>query len=413
MVSLLTYILIGLVIATVVYLARIYDLSRDLKGEREEVVTPAENKQSALFFVLFLVALFASYAWLVIEYSPMLLPKSASVHGESIDSLMNLNLWVVNIVFVVINAILFLFAFRYESSKVEKAEFYPHNNKLELLWTVIPSIFLAVIIIYGLSVWSNYNKIEVNASLWIAGLVLIGTGVAIFTLFRTLIKEIKLIVGGSLMLFGAFFISYYFIAKASTSAEELAVEPLKIELYARQFDWTARYAGADKQLGAAHVRYIEGANTLGINAEDKAGMDDKIVRNEFHIPKGVPVEFSIRSQDVIHSAYMPHFRAQVNAVPGMPTKISFTPTITTSEMRNEEHVKNKYANINSIREKRGEEPVEFDYVLLCNKICGATHYNMRMTIVVDEPADYQKWISEQKSFAELTAGESTETTAEL
>ena len=402
MITFLTYAVIILVISTAVYLIRISDLSRDIRGEREEIVTDSENRQSAIMFIVFMVSLFAGYAWLIMEYGSALLPKAASEHGTAIDSLMNINLWIVNIVFVIINVLLFGFAFKYERSKVETADFYPHNNKLELVWTIIPSIFLAGIIIYGLSVWSAYNKIIVDSTLWIAGIVLLATGVAVFTVLKNLAVEIKMTVGGSLMLFGMFFISYYFIATKSYDVAADTEEPILIELYAKQFDWTARYAGADNELGAAHVRYIEGANTLGLNEEDKKGMDDKLVRTEFHIPKGYPVKFLIRSQDVIHSAYMPHFRAQVNAVPGMPTSFSFTPIYTTKEMRADSKVGKKYENINELRSKKGEEPVEFDYVLLCNKICGAAHYNMRMTIVVDELEDYNAWIAKQKTFLEST-----------
>jgi cytochrome c oxidase subunit 2 len=88
----------------------------------------------------------------------------------------------------------------------------------------------------------------------------------------------------------------------------------------------------------------------------------------------------MRSQDVIHSAYMPHFRAQMNCVPGMVTYFKFTPTITTAEMR--QITKNP----------------DYDYLLLCNKICGAAHYNMQMTIIVDSQEDYDKWMAEQKPF---------------
>ncbi len=400
MITFLTYSVIILAIVSMVYLARIADLTRDLKGGNEADVPQSENKQSALGFIIFMVGLFASYIWLIQEYMPMTLPQAASEHGAKIDGLMNINLIVVNIVFVVINILLFVFAFKYESSKREKADFYPHNNTLELIWTIIPSIFLAVIITWGLYVWSGIHQIKVDSTLWIAGLGLLITGAAIIGLLKNLVAEIRVTVGGSLMLFGAFFCSYFFIAKNSINTE-VSEEPLVIELYARQFDWTARYAGADQKLGAAHVRYIDGANTVGINTEDKAGLDDQIVRNEFHIPKGKPVRFVIRSQDVIHSAYMPHFRAQVNAVPGMPTSMSFTPTITTQEMRADEKTRKKYEKINKIREKRGEEPIEFNYVLLCNKICGATHYNMKMDIVVDTPEDYQKWLSEQKTLTEV------------
>jgi cytochrome c oxidase subunit 2 len=114
----------------------------------------------------------------------------------------------------------------------------------------------------------------------------------------------------------------------------------------------------------------------------------------------------MRSQDVLHSAYMPHFRAQMNCVPGMVTQFSFTPTITTEEMRLQPEIIDKVKRTNKIRAERaasGEEnsdPWEFDYVLLCNKICGKSHYNMQMKIIVESEEDFQKWLDSQKTFGE-------------
>jgi cytochrome c oxidase subunit 2 len=79
---------------------------------------------------------------------------------------------------------------------------------------------------------------------------------------------------------------------------------------------------------------------------------------------------------------MPHFRAQMNAVPGMITQFTFVPTITTDSMR---------TILN--------DP-EFNYVLLCNKVCGSAHYNMQMTIVVEKEAAYEQWLAEQKTFVD-------------
>ena len=121
-------------------------------------------------------------------------------------------------------------------------------------------------------------------------------------------------------------------------------------------------------------------NELNGISQWKAGADDKLVKGEFHIPVGQEIEFVFRSQDVIHSAYMPHFRAQMNTVPGVPTRFKMKPTITTAEMR----------------KKLGND--KFDYILLCNKVCGAAHFNMKMTVVVDTPEDYAAWLAEQKSF---------------
>ena len=118
----------------------------------------------------------------------------------------------------------------------------------------------------------------------------------------------------------------------------------------------------------------------------------------------------MRSQDVLHSAYMPHFRAQMNCVPGMVTEFAYTPIYTTTEMRDMPFMQEKVANINAIRAKKSIElvakgeaaldPYTFDYLLLCNKICGSSHYNMQMKIVVDTPEEYKKWLKDKPTFAE-------------
>jgi len=220
--------------------------------------------------------------------------------------------------------------------------------------------------------------------------------------------------------------------------DEAPENSLTIELYPKQFDWTARYSGMDSTLGASNYNMISTFNPLGVitngsvaqmQAELKAdivyyqeelektpkggikdeeltesiakrkrqlervasfeglnaaslvsGDDDILVKSEFYVPRGKSVEFIFRSRDVIHSAYMPHFRSQMNCVPGMTTTMNFIPTITTEEMR---------AKTNN---------PEFEYMLLCNKICGAAHYNMKMVIKVVEQEEYNKWISEQKTF---------------
>ena len=124
-----------------------------------------------------------------------------------------------------------------------------------------------------------------------------------------------------------------------------------VELYAQQFNWSARYSGEDNVLGKANVRYIEGVNTLGVDMSDPNAQDDKVVK-ELHIPKGKKVLFKMRSQDVLHSAYMPHFRAQINCVPGMVTQFAFKPIFTTAEMREQQFMQEKVKNINQIREKK-------------------------------------------------------------
>lgn len=375
--KLLIVAVLVLVVLAVAQLTRLYELSRKLSKKREEDISYANNKLNAKLMLVFMVLFFAFYIGLTIIYGDKLLPVSASEHGESIDSLMDLNLVIISLVFFLVNGLLFVFASKYYKVEGGKALFQPHNNKLELIWTIVPTVVLFVIIISGLVVWNNVTGVKDPNN-------------------------------------------------------------INIELYSKQFDWTARYAGADNVLGQANVNFISGTNPLGVVSpeviEDKLadikenierledelanqvfsddvedqktmnlhnlkaqfarvsafkfegetlddGYDDKLVKAEFHIPVGKMVNFQFRSQDVIHSAYMPHFRAQMNTVPGMITNFSFKPTITTAEMR--EITGNK----------------EFNYALLCNKICGAAHYNMKMDIIVESEEDYNKWLASQKTFA--------------
>ena len=153
---------------------------------------------------------------------------------------------------------------------------------------------------------------------------------------------------------------------------------------------------------------IDNANILGLDNADPNAADDIIVK-ELHLPVGRKVNFKMRSQDVLHSAYMPHFRAQMNCVPGMITQFSFTPTITTAEMRQNPDVVDKVKRINGIRAEKAaqgldnSDPWEFDYILLCNKICGKSHYNMQMKIIVETEEEYNAWIASQQTFGKSMA----------
>jgi cytochrome c oxidase subunit 2 len=209
------------------------------------------------------------------------------------------------------------------SVKGKRAVYFAHSNKLEMIWTIIPAIVLSGLIAYGLTVWSD------------------------------------VIYPGS-------------------------KDAMVVELYSKQFDWTARYAGKDNVLGKSDFRKIGEGNDLGLISDSKAD-DDIIVKGEFHLVLGKPVLFKFRSRDVIHSAFMPHFRAQMNCVPGMETTFEFTPTITTKEMRGK--LKND----------------KFNYILLCNKVCGASHFNMQMDIIVDTQEEYNKWIAEQQTWMQKQA----------
>ena len=307
---------------------------------RSVIATDKDNETQGKLAIGFLAFLYAMMIYCLIAMNIIMLPESASIEGEHDDNLFNITFWLIGIVQFAMQFLIFFFTYKYRGKKDQKALFYADSHKLELIWTVIPAVTIVILIGYGLWAWNNIMYVGDDEN------------------------------------------------------------PIEIEVYSRQFDWQARYAGADNALGLGNVNFIKGINSMGVDMSDPKSQDDKKV-TELVLPKGKKILFKFRSQDVLHSAYMPHFRAQMNCVPGMVTQFAFTPKYTTAEMRQNAEVIAKTDGINKIRKAKGEDPYEFDYLLLCNKICGASHYNMQMKITVVEPAEYEKWLSEQKTLAQV------------
>ncbi len=384
MVVFFTVVSVVLAVLAIAQLIRVFEVTSRLKGGVSPLPSDSENKYQGSMMFLFMFAYFGFFAWLLAKYGDKVLPTSGSVHGDTLDTILAFNFWIIGIVFVITHIFLFYFAYKYTFNKDRKALYYTHSNKLEILWTSVPAVFLAVIVIYGLSAWIDITSDAPEGS-------------------------------------------------------------MVVELYPKQFDWTARYSGSDTELGASNYNMIATNNPLGVITktsieqmsadleaeiaeleEDlqtipqgglkyeetkeriakrgrqldrvrsfegldiaslESGNDDILKKNEFYLPKNKSVNFVFRSRDVIHSAYMPHFRAQMNCVPGMTTQFHFVPQYTTEEMR----------------EITGND--EFEYTLLCNKICGAAHYNMKMTIKVVEQEEFDAWLSEQETFAQSIAPE--------
>jgi len=351
MTALLTIIVLVFILVAIWQMVKIFDLAQAKTGDTNtDIASDKDNTLNGYLMMGFLVFIYAITIVSFIKWGDLpLLSNAASEHGSTIDNLMIVSLVIIFFVQIVTQFLLHYFAYKYKGEKGKKALFFADNNKLEAVWTIIPVIVLAGLIIYGLSTWINIMGVDESD------------------------------------------------------------DPLVIELYAQQFNWKARYAGADNTLGKANVRLIDidRANILGLDESDPNAQDD-IITTELHLPVGKPVLFKMRSQDVLHSAYMPHFRAQMNCVPGMITQFGFTPTVTTEEMRQRPEIIEKVQNINNIRVEKSEELVakgedaleryEFDYLLLCNKICGTSHYNMQMKIIVETQEEFDAWMKEQKEF---------------
>ena len=351
MTPLLTIVVLVLVAIAIWQMTKIFELSQ-IRASNSQVASETDNKYNGYLMFAFLIFLYGITIFSFWKYSKVLLPEAASEHGGGYDSLMAISFIIIFIVQTLTQFLLHYFAYKYRGDRERKALFYADNDRLEFIWTIIPVIVLAGLILWGLYAWTNIMDVNDED------------------------------------------------------------DPLTIELYAQQFNWTARYAGNDNVLGDANVRMIDidKANVLGLDNADPNAADDIIVK-ELHLPVGRKVNFKMRSQDVLHSAYMPHFRAQMNCVPGMITQFSFTPTITTEEMRQNPDVVDKVKRINGIRAEKAakgldnSDPWEFDYILLCNKICGKSHYNMQMKIIVETEEEYNAWIASQQTFGKSMAAE--------
>lgn len=311
MLNLIILVAVVLILAVVFTAYRVTTLVDVVKKDKEKSHVPSGNSFQGVLMIVFLIAgIVAFFYYSIREYDTYNLPI-ASEHAVITENLFWTTMAVTVFVFIVTQIFLFGFSWKYRYKKTNTAHYYPHNNKLEIIWTIVPAIVLAWLIISGLKQWN----------------VITGP--------------------------------------APESAEV-------VEVMGYQYAWGFRYPGKDKQLGDYDFRKIDAINSMGLDMSDQSAHDD-FMPTQLVIPKGKPVLLKIRGRDVIHSVYNPHFRIQMNAVPGLPTQFWFTPSVSTAEMR----------------EKTGNP--EFNYELVCNKICGKGHYSMKGIITVLDQDEYEEW----------------------
>lgn len=382
-------IVIVLAVIAIAQIMRVYELSRKIRGKKEEDIDLKVNNINASLMIVFLIVFFSSFFYMLAKYGRGMLPNAASEIGLEIDWLYNINWVIVIFMFLLTNTLLFVFAWKYSYHPDRKAHWFPHDNKLELVWTVVPAAVLAVIIILGLLTWNEIT------------------------------------------------------GKPSDDAKI-------VEIYGKQFNWTARYSGEDNKLGFTDYKLVgsveDYSNPLGVItkqnitwkvydlnlqisdlyknlADDSLGnvafseanvnmmlskveklerIRERVIRmdemyddsvdvfakddytaSELFLVKDQEYQFVLRSQDVLHSAYFPHFRAQMNCVPGQRTTLRVKPIFTTEEMR-----------------KMTENPT-FNYILMCNKICGVSHSNMKMNVTVGTQEQFDDWMADSNNTASV------------
>ena len=190
--SLTILVLIGI---SVWQIAKIFELSQ-AKKENTQIANDNDNRYNGQLMFAFLLFIYGITLFSFWKWGEVLLPEAASEHGTEYDNLMWISFAIIFFVQTITQALLHYFAYKYHGKKGQKAFFYADNDRLEAIWTIIPVITLAGLILYGLYTWTDIMSVEENE------------------------------------------------------------EALVVELYAQQFNWKARYAGQDGVLGDANVRFL-------------------------------------------------------------------------------------------------------------------------------------------------------------
>lgn len=230
------------------------------------------------------------------------LPPLKSDRG-AIDTAMWMTLVVTGVVFILTNLLLAYFGWRFQDTPGAKAAYWHDNPRLEVTWTLVTAAILAVFLFNALNLWAKVN-------------------------------------------------------------EPAPADAQLIEVTGQQFAWNVRYPGPDGVLGRLDHAQASVENPIGLVKDDPASRDDLVLLNNMYVPQDRPVRVRLRSLDVIHSFFLPHFRVKQDAMPGMATEISFT----------------------------AKETGTFD--LACAEHCGLGHYRMRGQIHVVAAAEFDKAVSE-------------------
>ena len=288
-----------------------------LRGE--EKTRKQSNKVNAFLLLVFLIVGLIGVYYCNEQLKGKILGEPASDHGVLIDRMLYITIALTGIVFFATQIALFWFSFKYQESDKRKAFYYPHNNKLELIWTVIPAIALTVLVGFGLFYWFK-------------------------------------ITGDS------------------------PKNAMQVEVVGKQFGWEFRYPGRDKILGKKYFKKVDPANNnpAGQIWEDPANHDDIFDEQTMHLVVNKPVRLVIGAKDVIHDVGLAHFRLKMDAVPGTPTTMWFTPKFTTKQMA----------------EKTGKP--DFVYEISCDQMCGKGHYSMRGVIIVETQEEFDAWMAGKK-----------------
>jgi len=233
------------------------------------------------------------------------LPELASVHGHDVDALIVYVHLLMIVLFVGWSAYFLYAIWRFRSSRNTKAD---------------------------------YVGTTTHASTWIEGAVALVEGV--------------LLIGFAIPLWARSVDKFPDPSKSTV-----------MRVIAQQFNWTARYPGADGKFGSNRIDLISRENPLGLDKNDPAAKDDILAAgNEMAVPVGKPVIAHISSLDVIHSFKVVPLRMTQDANPGMSIPVHFIPTKTNT------------------------------YQIQCSQLCGTGHSTMKGIFKVLSQQEFDAWL---------------------
>jgi cytochrome c oxidase subunit II len=308
--------MVVLVFVLILQIAKASEYVSILKGEKK--AQEQSNKINAFLMLVFLVLGLVGVWYCHKMLQPKILGESASIEGEEIDRMLMMTLWITGSVCLLTQILLFWFSWKYQYKEDRKVYFFSHSTKLEIIWTSIPAVAMTVLVVYGLIHWFKITGDAPQGS-------------------------------------------------------------LQWEITGKQFGWIYRNPGADGFFGKKDRYKITATNSVGIDFQDKNAVDDIMVSDAIHCVKGRPIELIINSRDVIHDVGLVHFRMKMDAVPGLPTRLWFTPKFSTKEMK-------------------AKEGNKFEYEISCDQMCGSGHYSMKGLVIVHETQqEYDAWLIKQQS----------------
>jgi cytochrome c oxidase subunit 2 len=183
------------------------------------------------------------------------MPDVATRSGERIDQLTNFIYYLTAAVFVLTQVVYVYFLVKYRAKRGVRAKYSHGDNRLELVWTAVPTA-----IFIGLWGYSNHLWWDVIHS------------------------------------------------KPPADALEIAITGY-------QFGFNMQYGGKDGQLGHSDVKFLSNENVFGNDPDDPLTKDN-FQSGTLTIPVNQPLKLRLKSKDVIHAFYVPEFRIYQDLIPG-------------------------------------------------------------------------------------------------